>query len=663
MALGANVAGPLGAAINQHVPPHIRHWCFLLLRTAASQRRCVRRQERAKQSAAASQPVSLAKAPAVKQKACPHAPNGCSPSCSRLYAIPEDCSCCAAVPTRTLQPPPSKTPQHVGVVVFGLVRSDSMLTVTAASMRLQLLKQLREQQFVISVHVSVDCPSRSYGLDGRVDAPSRDICTASMVGAMLQANTSHDSHDTVHLASPDDASERRLYSVHSASHERPRERAQRRGYMRAMRHALRALDAAKLAGAAIVIALRVDVEMLNPLPRGLVPPLAVEGWKAMRGWEDPWQSAWAAKHATVSVRDAGVRDAAVRGAGVRGRDVGDVGMRSGGVGNGIAAGGAGAVRGATAVRGAAVTDAAPQRNTLSAVLRDTFQDAARGAGLTELTDHAGGTRDTGASGGGDADGGGGAMARVAAGSAPAVRAGCHDDCKNSVDGECDDGGPGHEWASCTLGHDCTDCGPRRLLDMDGLKRDLDATEHTAQQSSAASTTRQLPPNLLKGSALNRAIMASAASLYQQSQPAVGSRHHGQRSPRRSHQVPHHGKPSKKQARKQQQKRQQPPRAISEPPPPVPLPAPQSGQAYAPWIVVPDFGHYRQLNDRLSYGPVGAMRAFFTARAESTRLGKPYAEKGACRAARNLGIHVTTAPIKVVRRRADLYVPEVDKVLL
>jgi len=49
--------------------------------------------------------------------------------------------------------------------------------------------------------------------------------------------------------------------------------------------------------------------------------------------------------------------------------------------------------------------------------------------------------------------------------------------------------------------------------------------------------------------------------------------------------------------------------------------------------------------------------------KSTKLGEPYAEKGACRAARNLGIHVTTAPIKVVRRRADLYVPEVDKVLV
>ena len=33
-------------------------------------------------------------------------------------------------------------------------------------------------------------------------------------------------------------------------------------------------------------------------------------------------------------------------------------------------------------------------------------------------------------------------------------------CGYTGDGDCDDGGPGAEFASCSLGTDCTDCGPR-----------------------------------------------------------------------------------------------------------------------------------------------------------------------------------------------------------
>eukprot|EP00966_Prymnesium_polylepis_P329586 7385266-Prymnesium_polylepis.3 len=33
-------------------------------------------------------------------------------------------------------------------------------------------------------------------------------------------------------------------------------------------------------------------------------------------------------------------------------------------------------------------------------------------------------------------------------------------CQFAVDGGCDDGGPGAEYSSCTLGDDCTDCGVR-----------------------------------------------------------------------------------------------------------------------------------------------------------------------------------------------------------
>ncbi len=37
---------------------------------------------------------------------------------------------------------------------------------------------------------------------------------------------------------------------------------------------------------------------------------------------------------------------------------------------------------------------------------------------------------------------------------------CSDICMFAYDGECDDGGPGHDWALCGLGTDCSDCGVR-----------------------------------------------------------------------------------------------------------------------------------------------------------------------------------------------------------
>jgi len=39
-----------------------------------------------------------------------------------------------------------------------------------------------------------------------------------------------------------------------------------------------------------------------------------------------------------------------------------------------------------------------------------------------------------------------------------------DACVHSEDGDCDDGGAGAEFSSCEYGHDCTDCGPRPMLD-------------------------------------------------------------------------------------------------------------------------------------------------------------------------------------------------------
>lgn len=37
---------------------------------------------------------------------------------------------------------------------------------------------------------------------------------------------------------------------------------------------------------------------------------------------------------------------------------------------------------------------------------------------------------------------------------------CGDSCHFAADGDCDDGGPGSEFGSCTLGADCADCGER-----------------------------------------------------------------------------------------------------------------------------------------------------------------------------------------------------------
>jgi hypothetical protein len=46
-----------------------------------------------------------------------------------------------------------------------------------------------------------------------------------------------------------------------------------------------------------------------------------------------------------------------------------------------------------------------------------------------------------------------------------LQLGCTDanrnSCPTSYDNECDDGGPGAHYASCSLGTDCFDCGIRR----------------------------------------------------------------------------------------------------------------------------------------------------------------------------------------------------------
>jgi len=51
-------------------------------------------------------------------------------------------------------------------------------------------------------------------------------------------------------------------------------------------------------------------------------------------------------------------------------------------------------------------------------------------------------------------------AQLPAGCYAAVSTVCEEDCWFAGDGDCDDGGPGAEWASCPSGSECSDCGPR-----------------------------------------------------------------------------------------------------------------------------------------------------------------------------------------------------------
>lgn len=55
---------------------------------------------------------------------------------------------------------------------------------------------------------------------------------------------------------------------------------------------------------------------------------------------------------------------------------------------------------------------------------------------------------------------------------------CTDSCATAFDGECDDGGPGAEFAICLLGTDCGDCGPR----APGLDANLPEDAHAGDVS-------------------------------------------------------------------------------------------------------------------------------------------------------------------------------------
>ena len=44
-----------------------------------------------------------------------------------------------------------------------------------------------------------------------------------------------------------------------------------------------------------------------------------------------------------------------------------------------------------------------------------------------------------------------------------------------MDGVCDDGGANSLWSACELGEDCTDCGPRSLVNEEICIDDADST--------------------------------------------------------------------------------------------------------------------------------------------------------------------------------------------
>ena len=51
----------------------------------------------------------------------------------------------------------------------------------------------------------------------------------------------------------------------------------------------------------------------------------------------------------------------------------------------------------------------------------------------------------------------GVLASLAVASAQIGSDKCSDSCRHTFDGDCDDGGPGAEYALCSFGTDCTDC--------------------------------------------------------------------------------------------------------------------------------------------------------------------------------------------------------------
>jgi hypothetical protein len=77
------------------------------------------------------------------------------------------------------------------------------------------------------------------------------------------------------------------------------------------------------------------------------------------------------------------------------------------------------------------------------------------------------------------------------------------------------------------------------------------------------------------------------------------------------------------------------------------------------VFIPTFQNYGQLNDRFCYGRKYTVLKWFQVRLELARKSI-YAEKGACIAAKKIKLNISHMDLKFVRRRKDMFVPDIDK---
>ena len=77
------------------------------------------------------------------------------------------------------------------------------------------------------------------------------------------------------------------------------------------------------------------------------------------------------------------------------------------------------------------------------------------------------------------------------------------------------------------------------------------------------------------------------------------------------------------------------------------------------IYLPDFQNYGELNDRFAYGEHQVMKRWFGKRLELAKRNI-FAEKGACDAAKSMKAEIQHVGINFVRRRQNLFVPDIDK---
>jgi hypothetical protein len=78
------------------------------------------------------------------------------------------------------------------------------------------------------------------------------------------------------------------------------------------------------------------------------------------------------------------------------------------------------------------------------------------------------------------------------------------------------------------------------------------------------------------------------------------------------------------------------------------------------VRVPAFQHWGGVNDRFAAGATPTLRRWFARRRASCAAGR-FAERAACEALRAEGLRAEALPhVRFVRRRADVFVPDVDK---